>query len=260
MKKLLLGGACAASLLLALTPLAHAADMEPVPEPVAGMGWYISIFGGASWAKDQNFSAEKYIDSLNYFYLDGELEPDTGFMAGIAVGASFNDWLRGEVEFSGNFHDISGDAYAHLHYGGTHYDADASFDGDETALFALANLWLELPVGGAFRPYIGGGVGFGRLDLDISSDAYIDFSNSLDGLDLIDDSDWGFAYQIGGGVAFEIAENWAIDVGYRYKVINNAEFDLDLDDVDLNDCLCDGDSLEKDYKSHNLLVGLRFGF
>ena len=61
MKKLLLGGACAASLLLALTPLAHAADMEPVPEAM-GMGWYVSIFGGASWAKDQDFSLQRHAD------------------------------------------------------------------------------------------------------------------------------------------------------------------------------------------------------
>ena len=65
MKKLLLGGACAASLLLALTPLAHAADMEPVPEPM-GMGWYVSVFGGASFAKDEDFSVFDYARGNDY--------------------------------------------------------------------------------------------------------------------------------------------------------------------------------------------------
>jgi hypothetical protein len=47
MRSYLLGGACAASMLLALTPAASAADMEAVPGP-AGMGWYVSVFGGWS--------------------------------------------------------------------------------------------------------------------------------------------------------------------------------------------------------------------
>ena len=50
MKKLLLGGACAASTFARTYP-AQAADM-PVPEPMAGMGWYVSVFGGASFARD----------------------------------------------------------------------------------------------------------------------------------------------------------------------------------------------------------------
>src|SRR5215204_1918574 len=107
MKKLLLGGACAASLLLALTPLAHAADMEAVPESM-GMGWYVSIFGGASFAKDEDFYVFNYANSYDYSF-DAELDLDTGFMVGAALGVSFNEWLRGEVEVSGNFHDVGGE-------------------------------------------------------------------------------------------------------------------------------------------------------
>src|SRR5688572_15316429 len=107
MKKLLLGGACAASLLLALTPLAHAADMEPVPEPM-GMGWYVSIFGGASFAKDQDFSVYEYGISSGYT-AEVNFDPDTGFMFGAALGAQVNEWLRGEVEVSGHWHGGDGD-------------------------------------------------------------------------------------------------------------------------------------------------------
>ena len=117
MKKLLLGGACAASLLLALTPLAHAADMEPVPEPMAAMGWYVSVFGGASFAKDEHFYAlnSYYVGSPVfsdlYQSIDANLDLDTGFMVGAALGASFNEWLRGEMEVSGNFHNVGGSGY-----------------------------------------------------------------------------------------------------------------------------------------------------
>jgi opacity protein-like surface antigen len=250
MRSYLLGGACAASLVLALTPLAQAADLEPVPEP-AHMGWYVSVFGGASFAKNQNF----YNANTFYYYgygnydvsIDANIDPDTGFMVGAALGAQFNEWLRGEIEVSGHFHNVGGKAYYVNQYNSYYYDL--KLRGDENALFVLTNLWIDLPIGGMFRPYIGGGVGAGRIDLELTGH-YNGYS-----YDIIDDSDWGFAFQVGGGVAFDIAPNWAIDVGYRYKAILDAELKLD-DDVTGGD----DDIINKDYKSHNILVGLRFGF
>src|SRR5215216_14895 len=251
MKKVLLGGACAASLLLALTPVVQAADM-PVAEPM-GMGWYVSVFGGWSHAKDESFSLET--TAATPATLDVDLDLDDGFMVGAALGAQFNEWLRAEVEVSGHFHDVEGDGT--LTPGGaspvlSYYDVE----GDEDALFALANLWVELPLGGVFRPYIGGGIGFGRLSLDLS----INNTTATTHYTLIDDDDWGFAYQLGGGLAFDIAPNWAIDVGYRYKVINNVDFDIDDDAADNLLGVTFDEGVDKDYKSHNILVGLRFGF
>jgi hypothetical protein len=48
-------------------------------------------------------------------------------------------------------------------------------------------------------------------------------------------------------------------VGYRYKVINNVGFDIDDDAETLLGATID-EGVDKDYKSHNILVGLRFGF
>ena len=232
MRSYLLAGACAASLLLALTPVAQAADIEVAPEPM-GLGWYVSVFGGWSHAKDESGS----FSSGTPIYFD--LELDDGFTAGIALGAQINEWLRGEVELSGNWHDAEGFVDT------TVPPTSTTLDGDETALFALANLWLEVPIGlGPLRPYAGGGVGFGRLDLDIETSG---------GSTLFDDADWGFAWQLGAGVAFDVSESIAIDLGYRYKRIENA-------DIEVHDDWATGEEVEKDYKSHNFLVGLRFGF
>ena len=188
MRSYLLAGACAASLLLALTPVAQAADIEVAPESM-GLGWYVSVFGGWSHAKDEsgNFETSSPAYSTVYAF---DLELDDGFTAGIALGAQINEWLRGEVELSGNWHDAEGfvDTTVPPTY--------TTLDGDETALFALANLWLEVPIGlGPLRPYAGGGVGFGRLDLDIET---------IGGDTLFDDADWGFAWQLGAGVAFDV--------------------------------------------------------
>ena len=65
----------------------------------------------------------------------------------------------------------------------------------------MANaLYYFTPVGvaGAWQPYAGGGLGVADLNVD-------DFPNELGG-DF--DSDYKFAYQLIGGVAYNITPNW----------------------------------------------------
>jgi opacity protein-like surface antigen len=68
-------------------------------------------------------------------------------------------------------------------------------------------LWVDLPIGEVIRPYVGGGLGFGRLSLGIET------TNISGGTmySLVDDSDWGFAYQL-GAVSWRIRRSmWVID-------------------------------------------------
>jgi opacity protein-like surface antigen len=97
---------------------------------------------------------------------------------------------------------------------------------------------------GPFRPYAGGGVGFGRLSLDLD--------DATTGTPVIDDHDWGFAWQLGVGVAFDVSSNMAIDVGYRYKRINNIELETVATSTPVE--------IDKDYASHNIIAGIRFSF
>jgi opacity protein-like surface antigen len=245
LRSYLLSGACAASMLLALTPVAQAADIEVAPPPM-GWSWYISVFGGWSLPRDERFSFE---DGATF---EADIDPDNGFLVGAALGAHINNWLRGEVEVSGHWHDLEGSASTD--FGGA-FNNYLDIDGDENAQFILGNLWVDLPIDEVIRPYVGGGIGFGRLDMDMNATWTVSGAE----YSVIDDSDWGFAYQVGAGVAFDITPNIAIDVGYRYKVINNLNFNLD-DEIIASLGYGDGEELEKDYKSHNVLVGLRFSF
>jgi opacity protein-like surface antigen len=231
MRKLLLGAVASTAMFLG-TMQASAADIDVVPEPM-GWNWYVSVFGGWSMGNDEDFDIDTTGGSPS---IEVDLEYEDGFTAGIAVGAHFNEWLRAELELSGNWHDVEGDATPLTGTG-------TSIDGDATALFVLANLWLDIPIGDVFRPYVGGGVGFGRLDVDVDVG-----TGTTAGFD---DNDWGFAYQLGVGVAFDFAENIAFDVGYRYKAINNAEFEPDATTLD---------DFEVDYSSHNIIAGVRIGF
>ena len=234
MRSFLISSACAASLMLALTPAASAADVDYSPEPV-GPSWYVSIFGG--WSLPDDLDVD--FVGLSSTELSGSIDLDNGFMAGIAAGGRFTPWLRADVELSGHWHDINGEEVFETS-GGSSLSYD--LEGDVNALFVLANLWIDFPVGEMIRPYIGGGAGIGRLDADISTTS---------GSSVIDDSDWGFAYQLGAGIAFDLTPNMVVDVGYRFKAINA---ELEVDTVPTTS------DTDADYRSHNLLVGLRFEF
>jgi opacity protein-like surface antigen len=242
MRSNLLRGACAASMMLALAQAAQAADYyEQGP---AGQSWYFSVFGGWSLPDEIEFSTVGSASTTTN--VTAEIDLEDGFLAGLSVGAHFSEWARGEVEVSGHWHDAEGSLISTPVAGGVP-GAPTTFalDGDADAMFVLANLWLDLPLGHVFRPYVGGGVGLGRLDLDMETSG---------GASVIDDDDWGFAYQLGAGVAFNVIADIALDIGYRYKVINNAELETDTTSPG------GGFEFETDYKSHNFIAGLRFGF
>src|SRR5687767_483217 len=131
MRSYLLSGACAASMLLALTLGVQAADML-APEP-HGMGWYISVFGGWSMADDEDIFYEN-TTAATPFEFEADVELDDGFMAGLAAGTQFNEWLRAEVEVSGHWHDAGGDAELSTAIAPATY----ALSGDEDALFLLA--------------------------------------------------------------------------------------------------------------------------
>jgi opacity protein-like surface antigen len=238
MRSLLLSGACAATMLLALTPSAEAADIGYAPPP--GGSWYVSVFGG--WSMGDEIEAD-FLGSQNVGWnLDADL--DDGFTAGLAVGTQFGEWLRGEIEVSGNWHSADGTLASTA---STPEIDDVS--GDVDALFLLANLWVEVPLGaGPFRPYAGGGVGIGRLDVDL------DAATSTGTASVVNDDDWAFAWQLGAGVAFDVSSNLAIDLGYRFKRIET---------VDLEGTSFFGATppeIEVDYTSHNVVVGARLTF
>ena len=81
----------------------------------------------------------------------------------------------------------------------------------------MVNVIVGLPLGGRFRPYIGGGIGAAHVEADASiSD--LDFN--------LDDSDTVFAAQAFAGIDVSITENVAIGGRVRF---------LHLSDIDLTD-------------------------
>jgi opacity protein-like surface antigen len=235
-KKLLLAGVAAAALTLAMNS-AGAADIE-TPEPVSdSSGFYVSLFGGASFLEDVD-ATQHYDTGLSDY--DYSLNTKTGYIVGGAIGMRVWDPLRAEVELS----------YARWKADDYTFDAASSgggeADGHVSATYLLANLWFDVNTDTAFTPYLGGGAGVGWATADT---IFADDDRYGYG-----DGELGFAFQLGAGLKFGLAENIALDVGYRFKGILDVDFDARGKSVDIV-------SYEGgDLYSHNVQAGITFGF
>lgn len=206
--------------------IAEPAPVAPVvAAPQTDSGYYVSVFAGAHSLSD--------VETTNVGS-DYTVELDTGFVAGLTVGRRITDTIRVEAELS--FASVEADSYD---YG---YDTFDAF-GDLNTTYLLANVWYDFPTTGPLGYYAGGGIGAARVDADLA------FFN--------EDSDFGYqggetklAAQLGAGIIYDVSQSLALDVGYRFKYV---------DDVDFDDGT--GGNFEGgDVESHSLQAGLTFSF
>jgi opacity protein-like surface antigen len=221
---------------------ALAADFIPTPAPMGG--FYAGAFGGATWFSDNG--ADFTYDGCEIFTnpchpdISGDisLDTDTGWLVGGVLGYNWADTgLRTEIELSYSQANLDGfdvDFDSNFHGGGVGFDPD--FDGDVSVTYLFGNLWYgfgDMLNMGGISPYIGGGLGVGFVNIDIDSIAGVDLDASGD--------ETGFAYQLGGGLMWNLADNVALDLGYRWRGVMLEDYEDDLN-------------------SHNVLLGINFGF
>jgi opacity protein-like surface antigen len=169
---------------------------------------------------------------------------DPGFNAGIALGYDFGDFrAEGEVAYHSNDLDTI-----------TAGAVSVPGEGTVSALSFMANGYYDFSSRKSFRsrkssrsrkswvvPYLGIGVGFAKVDADMSIPGF--------GGQFIDDSAIVLAYQFMAGVGFDISSKTTLTVGYRYFATTNPQFD-DLSGV----------SFDSEYQVHNINVGIRVAF
>jgi opacity protein-like surface antigen len=183
-----------------------------------GGSWYVKGFGGATFPQDDDFQLnERGVGKIGR----AELNFDTGYVLGIAGGFMATPNIAVELEYA-------------------YRNADADDIKTESNAFMLNALYYFTPVGatGAWQPYAGGGLGTADLNIEKIPDfAGGDF-----------DSDYNFAYQLIGGVAYNINPNFALTGEVRYFGIN----DQDLE----NDLL----QFKSTYHTFDLLLGVSYAF
>jgi opacity protein-like surface antigen len=190
------------------------------------------------------------------FYAYQEHEPDTGFVVGGAIGYDLCCWLpglRGELEVAYRRNKLTG-----YHEDGTDNlastlqvsDNNGPIDGTMSSFTLMANVWYDFDLGG-FNPYFGGGVGWGHSRYRAT---YIDALPATDVvLGAVNETDTGFAYQLGAGFRIPIDHGVRLGVGYRYTDLGKFEFQMPTPWVNAL-----VSNIEFEQKHHSAVVDLSF--
>ena len=218
-----------------LVGTALAADIAPEPVPALG-GLYVGAFGGATWFTE-NGTEFTFTDPSPDVTGEVSLDTDAGWLVGGVLGYNWADTgLRTELELSYSQANLDGfDIDWDNNFNGPDGD-DLDFDGDVSVTYIFGNLWYgfgNMMNMGGLSPYIGGGLGVGFVNVDVDAIEDVEINASGD--------ETGFAYQLGAGLMWNVSDNVALDLGYRFRGVA-------LDDYD------------EALTSHNVLLGLNFGF
>lgn len=166
--------------------------------------------------------------------IDGSVDFNDAFVAGGAVGYRF-PWARLELNGSWRDYDVDQVNAPGFASGGS---------GNATAVIGFVNLFLDPDLGWPVRPFVGGGIGGAYLSVDTGDDAPI----------RIDDNTGAFAWNVGGGLSVDVAQHVTLSVGYRFVSIAGTDFSSSVAGVDTGDLDVD------DFRTHEVLVGLRYTF
>ncbi len=144
------------------------------------------------------------------------------FSGGLGVGYQFNDLVRADVTgdlFRGNFSGrFSTASPCPDGAGGNGCTGKTSASFKAGSL--LANAYVDLGTVAGFTPYVGGGVGATRVswgDVRMTSACVGCGSDVASSARSSGDADWRFTYALMAGVAYQLAPNVKLDLGYRYS-------------------------------------------
>lgn len=186
--------------------------------PAQGSGLYLSGGLGVNLASDSDVTGTGISTNIEF---------DPGPVAMVALGYSFDNNFRTELELAGRWNDAET-------VGG------ASGSGDTTTTSGMVNVVLDLDVDSDFTPYLGAGLGAANVE----NSGIATISNST-----ISDDDTVFAYQAIAGVSYDLGNMISVTADYRY---------FTTDDVSLT--TASNVSVEQEYASHSFLIGLRLDF
>ena len=233
---------------IVVPPPAPAPAPPPPPPPVEDEKFklYLSGIVGFSWAKGE-------ADGENQCCFGGPNQDnlghdwDTTVFGGGALG------LDSDLGPVGLRFEIEGQA-ARGYDMKTKGPLQSPLDGDfqtENSPYLLStnswamftNFWLDLPVTDAFDFYFGGGVGFGVHDFTLQQKTIGIKDTSHDDLE--------FAWQVGSGFAYDVADWLTLDIGYRFARFGRV-------DIYLPPRL--GGEYELKLESHDAILGVRINY
>jgi opacity protein-like surface antigen len=198
--------------------------------------WYARADIGTSWTE---------IDSGGFNTVGphpntGDDDNNTGFL-GVAVGRQIFGNFRADLEltlradYSVTTNSFPGPPGPITFFYKTSVEAHT----------LMLNLWYDFPLREKWNLYVGAGVGIARIELE-TNDLVVRGS----------DSETNFAFQLSGGVSYDLLKNLAIEAGYRYVNMGDAETDLSA----IFPPAPAGDYEIDDIDAHEIYIGLRWSF
>jgi outer membrane protein OmpA-like peptidoglycan-associated protein len=186
------------------------------PLAAAAEPFYIGGAGGLNLARDSDLESAAF---------NTEAEFDLGWLALGTFGYEYGHGLRTEIELGYRANDLD-------QVGG------AGATGDATVWSGMVNVVYDFDVDWPVRPYVGAGLGAGR----VKADGISPVSTTR-----IDDTDTAFAYQAMVGVEWAMTDRLHLNAGYRYFAVPDLEFRA-----------ASGANVDSEYSAHGVTLGLRF--
>ena len=176
-------------------------------------GFYGSLRIGPAFTEDMNF-AETTTADLN-------LNPKTGWMAGGLLGYRLLDFFRLEFDLAYTANELNGtfqqNVQAFVPCGEFLGNPclDPTVDGDIDTLTGFAMAYYDFSMIGKVRPYVGVGVGFVDINLDVDARAALN-DGPVSRFSIIGESDTVIGYRGSLGLAYTVgAAN--LTLGYTYS-------------------------------------------
>jgi opacity protein-like surface antigen len=179
------------------------------------------IFGSGSWTSVQDADVQQGTAPA------GSLEHESGWAFTGGIGYIIGPKLRSELELGYRTNDVE-----RLTVPAFGVPAGTA-NGDVSVFSGMVSAYYDVVTWGPITPYLGAGVGFGNIDVDITV-AGVNTQRS----------DTSFAYQGMAGIRYALTSSVDLKLGYRYFALLDPQLG----------------STESEYKSHNVEFGIAFKF
>ncbi|WP_299493763.1 outer membrane beta-barrel protein [uncultured Shewanella sp.] len=167
----------------------------PPPPPADHALFYLSLSGGASYLEEQIATSENGVAGVKTTF-------DTGYNVGGSIGIKYNNW-RTELQFTYLSDEMD--------------KVDDIAQGNKVSgnWYGL-NLLHDFPMGSAWIPYAGLGVGLIDMETKYDGSVYMQTASGSEMVSLDNKTDTSVAYQGIVGVGFQATESMRIFGEYRH--------------------------------------------
>lgn len=200
-------------------------------------GPYLGLEGGANWVSSQYLRQQQ----LDFVQMNFKHPLDSGYVYGAIAGWRFISRLRTELEFSYRKNTLNG-------FSKRYYEGNTRTAGRGSQAFA--NVWYDIPLrvaiseSAVLMPYIGGGMGYGRLIIKGLEAEGVHFGQTHD--------DGVTAWQLGGGIIARIGDNYGVSLDYRFLRTASANYGL-IDGLPPQNVITH-------YQAQSVMAGLHYTF